>query len=178
MRLRSMARWGRMISCAPGGNRGRAAICKRRQAGYQPAAGCQPAPPQNGILRLNSSANSRYDGGIMRKTAVCLLFALSVWAVPPAQKNDEAYTAKILQYTTEKYFLTELVDHLPASDTVPTPEKVLGYAIGTPNKLTYTKDIHRYMRELEKASKRVKTFVIGPPKRAAKSCSWPSPTRP
>jgi len=37
----------------------------------------------------------------------------------------------------------------------------LGYAVGTPNKLPYTKDIHRYMRELEKASKRVKTFVIG-----------------
>ena len=88
-------------------------------------------------------------------------FALSLWAAPPAQKNDEGYTAKILQYTTEKYFLTELVDHLPASDTVPTPEKVLGYAIGTPNKLTYTKDIDRYMRELEKSSKRVKTFVIG-----------------
>jgi hypothetical protein len=97
----------------------------------------------------------------MRKTAVCLLFALSAWAAAPAQKNDEGYTAKILQYTTEKYFLTELVDHLPASDTVPTPEKVLGYPIGTPNKLTYTKDIYRYLRELEKASKRVKVFVIG-----------------
>ena len=97
----------------------------------------------------------------MRKTAVCLLLGVSLWAAPPAQKNDEGYTAKILQYTTEKYFLTELVDHLPASDSVPTPEKILGYAIGTPNKLTYSKDIHRYMRELEKASKRVKTFVIG-----------------
>jgi hypothetical protein len=97
----------------------------------------------------------------MRTASACLLFALTLGAAPPAQKNDEAYTAQILQNTTEKYFLTELVDHLPASDTVPTPEKVLGYAIGTPNKLTYTKDIHRYMRELEKASKRVRTFVIG-----------------
>src|SRR5580700_9026881 len=97
----------------------------------------------------------------MRKTAACLLLALSLWAAPPAQKNDEGYTAKILQYTTEKYFLTELVDHLPASATVPTPEKVLGYVIGTPNKLTYSKDIYRYMRELEKASKRVKVFTIG-----------------
>ncbi|HEX3746894.1 MAG TPA: M14 family zinc carboxypeptidase [Bryobacteraceae bacterium] len=97
----------------------------------------------------------------MRKIAACLLLAGSLWASPPPQKNDEDYTSKILQYTTEKYFLTELVDHLPASDTVPTPEKVLGYVIGTPNKLTYTKDIDRYMRALETASKRVKVFVIG-----------------
>jgi Zinc carboxypeptidase len=98
----------------------------------------------------------------MRKTALCLLLGLTAWAAtPPAQKNDDDYTKKILQYTTEKYFLTELVDHLPASATVPTPEKVIGYAVGTPNKLTYTKDIYRYMRELEKATKRVKVFVIG-----------------
>lgn len=74
-------------------------------------------------------------------------------------RNDESYTAKIKEYTTEKVFSTELVDHLPASDRVPSPDKVLGYAIGTPNKLTYTKDIYRYMRELEKASPRVRVFV-------------------
>jgi hypothetical protein len=73
--------------------------------------------------------------------------------------NDEAYTAKIKEYTTEKYFLTELVDHLPASATVPAPDKVLGYVVGTPNKLTYTKDIHRYMRELARTSPRVRVFV-------------------
>ncbi len=77
------------------------------------------------------------------------------------QKLDAGYTAKIRQYTTEPFFLTEFVDHLPASDTVPTPEKVLGYAIGTPQKLTYTKDIYRYLRELEKATPRVKVFSIG-----------------
>src|ERR1022692_713640 len=37
--------WGRMVSCAPVGNRRWVAICKGWQAGYQPAAGCQPAPP-------------------------------------------------------------------------------------------------------------------------------------
>lgn len=83
---------------------------------------------------------------------------------PPASPSriDQGYTEKIKQYTTEKFFLTELVDHLPASDSVPSPEKVLGYAIGTPNKLTYTgacsprpsapkrartKDMYRYYRE-------------------------------
>src|SRR3954464_10599494 len=75
--------------------------------------------------------------------------------------DDQGYSAKIREYTTEPFFLTELVDHLPASSTVPTPEKVLGYVIGTPNKLTYTKDIYRYFRELEKATPRVKVFTIG-----------------
>ncbi|HYL73373.1 MAG TPA: M14 family zinc carboxypeptidase [Bryobacteraceae bacterium] len=88
---------------------------------------------------------------------IALLACLSL----QAQKLDSGYTAKIKQYTTEPFFLTELVDHLPASDTVPTPEKTLGYVIGTPKKLTYTKDIYRYMRELEKASPRVKVFSIG-----------------
>jgi len=37
----------------------------------------------------------------------------------------------------------------------------LGYIAGAPNKLTYVKDVHRYMRELEKASKRVEVFVMG-----------------
>src|SRR5579862_9872014 len=79
----------------------------------------------------------------------------------PLQKNDEAYTAKIRQYTTESFFSTPLVDHLPASDRVPTPEKVLGSIVGAPDKLTYTKDIYRYFRELERTSKRVKVSTIG-----------------
>src|SRR5712692_5275590 len=91
-----------------------------------------------------------------------LLTALAACLPIAAQQTlDAGYTAKIRQYTTEPFFLTEFVDHLPASDTVPTPEKVLGYAIGTPQKLTYTKDIYRYMRELEKATPRVKVFSIG-----------------
>ena len=76
-----------------------------------------------------------------------------------ASKINEEYSAKIKEYTTEKYFLTELVDHLPASDKVPSPDKVLGYVVGTPNKLTYTKDLYRYYRELEKATPRVRVFT-------------------
>ncbi|HTF37885.1 MAG TPA: M14 family zinc carboxypeptidase, partial [Blastocatellia bacterium] len=80
-------------------------------------------------------------------------------AAAPASKINEEYTAKIKEYTTEKYFLTELVDHLPASDKVPSPDKVLGYVVGTPNKLTYTKDMYRYYRELEKSTPRVRVFT-------------------
>ncbi|MGI8745422.1 MAG: M14 family zinc carboxypeptidase [Bryobacteraceae bacterium] len=107
----------------------------------------------------------------MRSTTFLLAIALSLssfaaskktsGASSEPQKLDAGYTAKIHQYTTEPFFLTELVDHLPASGTVPTTEKVLGYAVGTPNKLTYTKDIYRYMRALEKATPRVKVFTIG-----------------
>ena len=85
--------------------------------------------------------------------------------VAPAAKSDQPqqidkeYTESILKNTTDKQFLTELVDHLPASDKVPTPAKVIGYPVGTPNKLTYTKDQFRYYRELEKTSPRVKVFT-------------------
>ena len=73
--------------------------------------------------------------------------------------NNAAYGAKIKEYTTESYFMTELVDHLPASDKVPSPDKILGYEIGTPGRLTYTKDLYRYYRELEKATPRVRVFT-------------------
>ncbi len=82
-------------------------------------------------------------------------------ATPAPQPMDAEYTAKIKEYTTEPYFLTELVDHLPASPTVPTPEKILGYAIGAPNHLTYTKDIYRYYRALAAATPRVKVWTVG-----------------
>lgn len=75
------------------------------------------------------------------------------------QPLNVEYTESILKNTTDKQFLTEIVDHLPASATVPSPDKILGYPVGTPNKLTYTKDQYRYYRELEKTSPRIKTFI-------------------
>src|SRR5437762_2251878 len=69
------------------------------------------------------------------------------------------YSAKIKEYTTQSYFSTELVDYLPASDKIPSPDKILGYLIGAPGHLTYTKDLYRYYRELEKATARVRTFI-------------------
>ena len=75
------------------------------------------------------------------------------------QPMDKEYSDSIIKNTTEKFFLTELIDHLPASDKVPSPAKVLGYPIGEPNKLTYTKDQYRYYHELAKATPRVMTFT-------------------
>jgi len=93
-------------------------------------------------------------------------------AAASASKDQRGVHAKIKEYTTEKYFLTELVDHLPASDKVPSPDKVLGYVVGTPNKLTYTKDMYRYYRELEKSTPRVRVFTAPNARRKVASKCW------
>ena len=79
----------------------------------------------------------------------------------PKQKIDDAYTAKIKEYLQDSRITTELVDHLPASDTVPTPLKFLGRIVGTPGELTYAKDIHRYYEAIDKASDRIAMWNIG-----------------
>ena len=86
-----------------------------------------------------------------------------VAAKPEAtQQLDEEYTAKIKEHTRDPRILTELVDHLPASATVPTPLKFLGRIPGTPDELTYYKDIKAYFETLAKAAPgRSKLFTIG-----------------
>lgn len=76
-------------------------------------------------------------------------------------QNDTNYSAKIKEFTTDPQFLTELVDHLPVSSKVPSPDKVLGFIPGEPGKLAKIDAMHKYYRELEKASPRVKTWGIG-----------------
>src|SRR3954468_6042267 len=80
----------------------------------------------------------------------------------PKQPIDSAYTAKIREYTTESFFLSPLVDYLPASKTVPTPKAVLGDIAGAPTKLPYSKEVYEYMRLLAKsAPNRVRVMSIG-----------------
>src|SRR5258708_18905623 len=100
--------------------------------------------------------------------ALCFLIAPLLWADgetqparDPKQPVDEAYTAKMKKYTTEPFFTSPLVNYLPASKSVPTPEAVLGDVAGAPGILPYAKDVYKYMRMLENASPRVKVFSIG-----------------
>jgi len=79
----------------------------------------------------------------------------------PNQPIDEEYTKKIKEYTTETFFLSPLVDYLPASKTVPTPKAVLGDIAGAAGKLPYTKEVYEYMRLLAKSTPRVKVYSIG-----------------
>ena len=83
------------------------------------------------------------------------------YARDPRQPIDEAYTAKIKQYTTDPSFTSPLVNYLPASTTVPTPTKVLGDVSGAPDYLPYAEDVYKYFRLLEAATPRVKVFTIG-----------------
>jgi Zinc carboxypeptidase len=78
------------------------------------------------------------------------------------QKIDEEYSRLIKEYLQDSRITTELVDHLPASDTVPTPLKFLGRAVGAPGELTYARDIYRYYEALAKAApNRAKYWKVG-----------------
>src|SRR5262245_14378117 len=96
----------------------------------------------------------------MRNAAIVLALA----ALPLAaqtQKNDEEYTKLIKQHLQDPRISTELVDHLPASDKVPTPLKFFGHIIGQPGELDYARDLHRYLETLAKSSPRAKFWTIG-----------------
>lgn len=78
-----------------------------------------------------------------------------------AQVNDAEYTKRIIDNTPDKRILTELIDHLPASATVPTMIKTLGYIAGENGNLTYSADIYKYLDAVDAASARVTCWSIG-----------------
>jgi hypothetical protein len=87
--------------------------------------------------------------------------ANSDYARDPHQAVDQAYMKKILDDTTDPSFLSPLVNYLPASTTVPTPEKVLGDIAGAPNMLPYAEDVYKYFRLLAASTPRVQVVTIG-----------------
>ena len=92
----------------------------------------------------------------------CPLFASHASA---QQSIDSIYSAQIRELTPTDprwKFTTELVSTLPASATVPTPLKVLGYVPGTLGRLSYVADLNRYFDALAAAApNRVKKFSLG-----------------
>ena len=88
----------------------------------------------------------QYLRSFIRRFALCALMLATVAAAAraqtpikpgrdPQQPIDEEYTRKIREYTTEPFFLSPLVDYLPAAPSVPTPQAVLGDVAGAPGKL-------------------------------------------
>src|SRR6204780_5552012 len=116
--------------------------------------------------------------GFMKRFLLALTFFLAVYSVtalknasaeaaspaqtsPAPQKLDDEYTKLIKEYLQDSRITTELVDHMPASDTVPSPLKFFGRIPGTPGELTYSKDINRYYEARAQASPRAKFWKIG-----------------
>lgn len=94
--------------------------------------------------------------------SLCFFAANSVAQSAPCSLSDHTeYSKKIKEFTTESFFSTELVDHLPLSSCVPAPDAVLHHIVGAPDVLDYTKDINSYLRVLGGKSPRVKVWSIG-----------------
>src|SRR4029079_5465945 len=80
------------------------------------------------------------------------------------QPIDSIYSARIKELTPTDprwKFTTELVETLPASASVPTPLKVLGYVPGTIGKLSHVAELNKYFKALADASPRTKLYSFG-----------------
>src|SRR3954462_4893927 len=97
----------------------------------------------------------------LRTFALSLLAAVSVFAQPKPQPQDEEFAKLVKEWTTRPEFMSPLVDHLPKAPGIPTTKDVLGYYSGAPKHLTHVADLNRYYRALAAASKRVKVIPTG-----------------
>ncbi len=123
-----------------------------------------PKPANRGFEALEvSNHHTRRAARIRVKVpmrSVSSLSLLLIATLASAQIN-KPYGDKIKEYTTEPFFLTPLVDHVPQSKRIPAPDAILGHIVGAPNVLDYASDIHRYFRALEKASPRIRVMSMG-----------------
>lgn len=77
------------------------------------------------------------------------------------QKIDAEYTALIKKNLSDSRISTDLVDHLPASATVPTPLKAFGHIIGQVGEIDHVAPMDQYLASIAKASPRAKYWTIG-----------------
>jgi hypothetical protein len=94
-----------------------------------------------------------------------LLCAAAAWPIAGAaiaqQAMDPVFAEHQKAWTTKPEFSSPLVDHLPLSDTVPTPRAILGHDIGAPRVLDHYADLLKYYRALAARSPRVKIIETG-----------------
>ncbi len=96
--------------------------------------------------------------------ALAALSAAPLCAQRGSQPIDSAYTARIVELTPthpQYKFITEMVDYMPSSKTVPTPLKVLDYVPGTIGRLAYAGEAAKYYRAVAAATPRVKVITVG-----------------
>src|SRR5690606_13699529 len=101
------------------------------------------------LVRLNRQGGRMLNRIALRRVVAPAFLALMAAApitsvaAQQAQRIDEEYTALIRQYLPDARISTELVDHLPWSDRVPTTLRFPGIMRipGAPGALTYARDI-------------------------------------
>ena len=86
------------------------------------------------------------------RIAATLLAMAVATPVAAQQKIDEEYTKQIKQFLRDPRITTELVDHLPASATVPTPLKHFGHIMGAWGVLDKAEAMHAYYEAIAKAA--------------------------
>ena len=67
----------------------------------------------------------------------------------------------ILKATTDARYLPPSVSYVPASATIPSPQKVLGHLVGAPGELSDTATVIKYFRALDAATDRVQVATLG-----------------
>jgi hypothetical protein len=118
-------------------------------------------------MHLNTSSSRRWRPMVIGAFLVAAAIGIPAQQMvtetrDPNQTQDEEFARLVREWTTEPFYMSPLVDHLPTVAGVPTPKDALGYHIGQPETLTYYADALRYYRELEQAlPNRVKVETIG-----------------
>ena len=113
------------------------------------------------MSRINAAA-SRIVMVARFVLAGLLAFTPSTRALAQTQKQDEEYGKLIKQMLRDPRISTELVDHLPASDKVPTPLKHFGHIMGAWGILDKSDEMNKYLASIAKAAPgRAKYMTIG-----------------
>ena len=120
------------------------ARCRRGLACARPGIGRSRSP------RVNNETNQTAE----------------VQGLDPRQPLDTAYTRKIHDYTTEPFFLSPLVDYLPASATVPTPAAAIWGHRGLADGAAVHGRDQRLHAKLARTSPRVRVYSIGQSEKA------------
>ncbi len=93
------------------------------------------------------------------------MLSLALLTVVAAAQNPDipepGSVDAIAAATTDPHFVSPWVSYVPASSTVPSPEKFFGRIMGAPGELLGTEKTYAYARALAAASPRVRVFTIG-----------------
>src|SRR5277367_4862473 len=101
----------------------------------------------------------------MVRLALVWMLSLALLTVTATAQSADIYepgsVEAIAAATTDPHFVSPWVSYVPASNTVPSPEKFFGRIMGAPGELLGTEKTYAYARALAAASPRVRVFTIG-----------------